>query len=101
MHRPNLDSASGLRPASAFFMIGLVLALAAVWVARKTFWGEPALGAHTQSERDLVPEYTIVDRDQRPMALFVQRLDLVMSPNAMWQAHTPGIMAAAKSVPSP
>ena len=48
-----------------------------------------------RTEADPKPEYTVLDCEGRPLALFVQRLDLVMSPNAMWQSHTPERMARA------
>ncbi len=89
-----LDSASGLRPASAFVVIAGVLTLVGIWVGRASLEGAGPKSPWTQSEANPEPEYTILDRDDRPLALFVQRLDLIMSPNAMWQSHTPERMAA-------
>ena len=93
MKPPRLDSASGLRPASAFVMIALVLACAGIWAARIALRPDGERGPWVRSESDPEPEYEIADREGRPLALFVQRLDLVMSPNAMWQSHTPAHMA--------
>jgi cell division protein FtsI/penicillin-binding protein 2 len=91
--RPSYESASGLRPASAFFVIAFVLGLAAIWVGTAAIGAEAPELRRAQVERDPPPAYAIVDGSRRPMALFVQRLDLVMSPNAMWQAHTPAKIA--------
>ncbi len=97
MNPTQFVSASGLRPASAFVVIAGVLGLVAVFVARTALGAEVDERDTTQVERDPQPAYTVIDREARPMALFVQRLDLVMSPNAMWQAHTPEKIAAAIS----
>ena len=88
-----LPSASGLRPASAFVVVATVLSLAAIRVGYLNATASDFTGFRTQEEVDLAPEYSLIDRAGRPLATFVRRLDLVMSPNAMWQAHTPGIMA--------
>jgi len=92
-----LDSASGLRPASAFVSIALVLALAGAWVGRIALAGDSRARENLQRERDALPEYTISDREGRPLAVFVQRLDLVLCPRALWQAHTPETIATAVS----
>ncbi len=81
------DSASGIRPAGAFALLGMVFVAIALWVGRLAL-RESHAGA-IRTERDPAPEFSIVDRDERPLAEFVQRLDLVFSPNALWQAHTP------------
>lgn len=87
------DSASGLRPVSAFALIGLVITLVAGRVAWISAWGQEIRDPRVRTESDPAPSGSIHDRDGRPMAVFVQRLDLVLSPNAMWQAHTPDAMA--------
>lgn len=81
------DSASGVRPAGAFLLLGGVFVALALWLGRLVFAEER--DARQRVERDPVPEFAIVDRNERPLADFVQRLDLVCSPNALWQAHTP------------
>jgi cell division protein FtsI/penicillin-binding protein 2 len=94
MSRPNLQSASGLRPASAFFSVALVLAA----VCGRS-WILAMEEDHHQPTRDLreeqlpTPDFDLVDRDGQPLALSVQRMDLVLSPRAMWQAHTPELIA--------
>jgi cell division protein FtsI/penicillin-binding protein 2 len=90
---PVPQSASGLRPASAYVVVAAVLTLVALWVGWLAAAGPAFAGFDPQIEEDPRPEYTIVDRSGRPLASFVQRLDLVMSPRAMWQAHTPESMA--------
>lgn len=93
MSDPRLTSASGLRPASAFFALAGFLALSGVWVARVALGDAPERVSWEQVEEDPKPAFSVVDRNERPLALFVQRLDLVLSPNALWQAHTPRQLA--------
>ncbi|MCE9593908.1 MAG: hypothetical protein K8S98_06925 [Planctomycetes bacterium] len=81
------DSASGVRPAGAFLTLGAVFVLLALWLGRLVFADSHDIRQRT--EHDPAPEFAIVDRNERPLADFVQRLDLVCSPNALWQAHTP------------
>ncbi len=83
------ESASGLRPASAYFVVAAVLSVVAGWVAWIALGGEPWSGFRPVREEDPPPEYTICDRAGRPMAAFVQRMDLALSPRSLWQAHTP------------
>lgn len=87
------DSASGLRPVSAFALIGCVIALVVGRVAWLAAWGEETRAPSVRTESDPAPSGSIHDREGRPMAVFVQRLDLVLSPNALWQAHTPDALA--------
>lgn len=90
----DLRSASGLRPAAAFLMVGSVLALVALKAGKIALVDE---GEQPRNlTRDPAPAVTfdLVDRGGVPLALSVERLELEMSPNAMWQAHTPDAMAA-------
>lgn len=91
------DSASGLRPVSAFALIGLVIAVVIGRVAWLATLGEESRAPRVRTESDPAPSGSIHDRDGRPMAVFVQRLDLSCSPNALWQAHTPDALARALS----
>lgn len=91
-----LISASGLRPMSAFVVVGSVVLSVAVWVAR--------LAAHAAEQPDRIrsdegerPAYAIAARDGRTIARFAPRFDLVLSPRSLWQAHTPRHMAEALS----
>lgn len=95
MRRPSFESASGLRPASAYLMIGIVLAV----VCGKS-WILACEEDHSQprgtekSEVLPAPDFNVVDREGRSLAQSVQRMSLRLSPRSMWQAHTPDDMAA-------
>lgn len=91
------DSASGLKPASAFLLITFVLVAVAAKVSALALLHDEGHAPPLREERELAPAYSIHDREGRPLATFVQRLDLVLSPNAMWQAHTPDAMATRVS----
>lgn len=89
MRRPNFESASGLRPASAYLMIGV--ALVVVCGKSWTLSHDPEQRQPRAEREDVLPppDYDLVDREGKPLALSVQRMDLRLSPRAMWQAHTP------------
>jgi cell division protein FtsI/penicillin-binding protein 2 len=70
-----------------------VLSLAAMRVGYLNVTEADFAGFPAHEETDLEPEYALVDRAGRPLATFVRRLDLVLSPNALWQAHTPDVIA--------
>ena len=94
MRGADLKSASGLRPLSAFVVIsGVVLAV----VLRVSFLvlasDVSALELSVAKERGVEPAYAIEDRNGVPLAVFLDRLELEMSPRSMWQAHTPDYMA--------
>lgn len=86
-------SASGLRPAAAFVLVAAVLGV----VGAKA--GKITLASDGEQPRNLtqlpMPPVTfdLVGSDGTPLAVSVDRLELVMSPNAMWQAHTPARIA--------
>ncbi len=88
-----LESASGLRPWGAFLLIAMVLAGAGVRMARAALDGGSAARVRCVEEHDPAPAFDLEDRGGRPLARFVQRYDLALSPNAMWQGHTPRRMA--------
>lgn len=95
MRRPSFESASGLRPATAFILIGcvflVVVARAFVLVEREREAGD---GPSREVTRTLpAPDFDLVDREGRALAMSIQRMDLRCSPRAMWQAHTPRHMA--------
>ena len=94
MRKPDLTSESGLRPLSAIVVIAFVVVMV---MLRVTFL---ALGEHGETrvlavlkESGMEPAYNIEDERGTPLAVFLERLDLVMSPQSMWQAHTPDYMA--------
>ncbi|MBL8859456.1 MAG: hypothetical protein JNL28_13170 [Planctomycetes bacterium] len=86
-------SASGLRPASAFVLIGFVLALVAVRAAILSLYDEGDQPRNLTRLPILPVGFDIVDAAGVPMARSVDYLELVASPNALWQAHTPDWMA--------
>lgn len=93
MSAPRLISASGLRPASAFVLVGAVLALVGLRAA-KIALADDGEQPPNLTQLPMPPvTFDLVDAHQTPLAIAVDRLELVMSPNAMWQAHTPERMA--------
>lgn len=98
MKPANFRSASGLRPASAFLFVAVVLAMVvakAVGYGVLEHFSQPS---HASVHEPPRPDFDIVDRGGRVMARSVERMDLVMSPRAMWQAHTPERIAERLSV---
>ena len=89
-----LDSASGLKPTTAFVLVAAVLGLIGLKAAKISFLDEGEQPRNLMQQA--VPDVTfdILDANGTPLALSVERLELVMSPNAAWQAHTPDRMAA-------
>lgn len=86
-------SASGLRPASAFVVVGMVLALVA---ARSAVIALHDPGEQPDNERTIDAgevAFDLCDANGVTLATSTEYLELVMSPNAMWQAHTPDVMA--------
>jgi transpeptidase family protein len=91
-----LLSASGLRPMSAFVVVGAVVFTVAVWVTRLA--ADDALQPErVRAESAVPPAYSIVGAGGEPIARFVPRFDLELSPRSLWQAHTPLRMAEALS----
>ncbi len=89
-----LESASGLRPWGAFLFIAIVLSGAGVRMTRTALGGSGGAQPRCVEECDPPPAFDLEDREGRPLARFVQRYDLVLSPNSMWQGHTPRRIAA-------
>ncbi len=94
MRTPDLTSESGLRPLSAIVVIAFVVFVVMLRVTYLAL-GE-SVGTRKLAvlrETGMKPAYSIEDRRGTPLAVFLERLDLVMSPQSMWQAHTPDYMA--------
>ncbi len=91
MKGPSFESASGLRPATAYLMIGavMVLVIARAWVLVGEERGQERKPSREVTRVLNVPDFDIVDSEGRELAMSVQRMDLALSPRAMWQAHTP------------
>ena len=92
MKSDSMLSHAGIRPMSAFVVIGTVVLVVAGWVA---WLIEDRAGRQPVRARErvgTVPSYAIRDARDRTLARFVPRFDLELSPRAMWQAHTPTYM---------
>jgi hypothetical protein len=83
------QSASGLRPASAFVLVGIVLCLVGAKAVRIALCDPGAEPQNLIAAQGPQVEFDLCDSLGHPMAFSVAYLELVMSPNAMWQAHTP------------
>jgi len=86
-------SASGLRPASAFVVIGFVITAVAFQVLRVSFAREADQPTRLRSEERSEPSYSIADANGQALARFVPSVCLKMSPRSAWQVHTPELMA--------
>src|SRR5262249_21254737 len=89
-----LLSASGLRPMSAFVVVGSVVVAVAVWVRRLACL-DSSQPERVRSELGEPPAYSIAARGGETLARFVPRFDLELSPRSLWQAHTPRRLAEA------
>lgn len=94
IERPELRSASGLRPMSAYVVIAAVLALVAANVLGLAIGRRVDRPDLSVRERGAPPAFSIRDAEGRELATSAPRFDLVMSPRSMWQAHTPLYMAS-------
>lgn len=83
------QSASGLRPASAFVLIGVVLCLVGAKAGKIALHDDGDEPANLTEACGPKIHFDLCDARGRPLAVSVEYLELVMSPNAMWQAHTP------------
>ena len=86
---------AGLRPASAFVLVGIVLLVVAARAAQLAWRApgqQPEAAVHAGAPW---PEFEIVDRSGRPLAVSVECFDVTVSPRALWRSHTPLRMASA------
>ncbi|MFT5283920.1 MAG: cell division protein FtsI/penicillin-binding protein 2 [Planctomycetota bacterium] len=94
MRTPDLSSASGLRPVSAMVVIAFVVFTVIIRVSYLALTQNLGIRELTVlNDQGMVPAYGIEDRRGTTLAVFLERLDVVMSPQSMWQAHTPDHMA--------
>jgi hypothetical protein len=91
-----LLSASGLRPMSAFVVVGSVVIAVAGWVVRLAN-DDARQPARIRTDACDPPAYSIAARGGEPIARFVPRFDLELSPRSLWQAHTPRRIAESLS----
>ena len=90
MSMQQLDSASGLRPIGIYAVMAVVLmaVVGRAWViSMEQEHHQPRGGWHEEVQP--APDFDLVDRDGVLLALSNNRMDLRLSPRAMWQAHTP------------
>lgn len=92
MRASDFRSESGLRPASAFLMIAVVLLAVSANAVRIAMLEVPSPSARVVQSPE--PDFDIVDSTGKPLAFSVRQLDLVLSPRSAWRAHTPDFMAA-------
>jgi cell division protein FtsI/penicillin-binding protein 2 len=92
-----LSSASGLRPSSAFLVIGIVLLGVALKVACAPLLEKGNRPSFAREDQDPLPAYDLEDAQGRTLARFLERYDLECSPRSLWQAHTPVLLAQALS----
>ncbi len=85
----------GLRPGLVFLSIGGILALVAARTGMIALASEGEQPANLRRLPVLPAAFELCDAGGVPMAGSAEYIELVMSPNAMWQAHTPGPMARA------
>lgn len=85
----------GLRPGLVFLSIGGILALVAARTGMIALAAEGEQPANLRRLPVIPATFEVCSADGVPMAGSAEYLELVMSPNAMWQAHTPDAMARA------
>lgn len=86
---------SGLRPASAFVLIGIVLLAVSGKATHLAFF---AGGDQPEGTTEVVApwaEFEITDREGRPLAVSIECFDLTASPQSLWRSHTPQRIATA------
>ena len=89
-----MSAGLALRPQHAFGLIGCVFAAAAAVLGKLAFAGADS-SSREICETAPPPRFEIADRTGKLLARSLERLDLILSPNAMWQAHTPEVIAEA------
>jgi len=83
----------GLRPGAVFLGIGVILALVAARSSVVALASEGEQPANLRRLPKIPAAFELCDAGGVPLAGSAAYLELVVSPNAMWQAHTPGAMA--------
>lgn len=97
LKKGTFDSASGLKPMSAYVVVGAVLAMSSGRLFQLSQAEVHASAfVKTNVEHRAPEDYRIVDREGRVLAASVPSYDLLLSPQVMWQNHTP--LRIAKSI---
>jgi cell division protein FtsI/penicillin-binding protein 2 len=87
------SSTAGLRPAGFFLGISAVLIAVIVRSAQLAFVEAGEQPNAMDTNEAPWPEFEIVDRTGRSLALSVECFDVTVSPRALWRAHTPERLA--------
>jgi cell division protein FtsI/penicillin-binding protein 2 len=96
LKKGTFDSASGLKPMSAYVVVGVVLLIAGARLF--SLAGKDVLAADFRANRtdtEAPAPYRIEDREGRLLAASVPSYDLLLSPQVMWQNHTPARISKA------
>jgi cell division protein FtsI/penicillin-binding protein 2 len=75
-------------------LVALVLLAVGARAAHLAFLADGEQPDRLYRETSPWPEYEVLDRAGRPLAVSVECFDLTVSPRAMWRSHTPERMAA-------
>jgi hypothetical protein len=86
---PRFESASGLRLSAAFLLVIAVLGVVALKASKVTLYDEGEQPRNLKEQRSPEIAFDLVDQGGVPLALSIERMELVAYPNALWQAHTP------------
>ena len=89
MSATRFESASGLRLAAAFLLIIAVLGVVALKAFKLAFVDAGEQPRNLKEQRSPEIGFDLVDKNGVPLALSIERMELVAYPNALWQAHTP------------
>ncbi|MBK7643632.1 MAG: hypothetical protein IPJ19_11405 [Planctomycetes bacterium] len=89
MNSSRFESASGLRLSAAFLLVIGVLCVVALKAAKVTLADDGKQPRNLKEQRSPELAFDLVDRGGVPLALSIERMELVAYPNAIWQAHTP------------
>lgn len=87
--KSSFESASGLRLSAAFLLILSVLAIVALKALVISAEDEGVQPRSLTEQRSSEVTFDLVDRNGVPLALSMERQELVAYPCALWQAHTP------------
>lgn len=95
LKKGTFDSASGLKPLSAYVVVGAVLVMAAARLYQLSTVEVEAAEFVREIHEERAPEnYRIVDRTGRVLAASMPSYDLLLSPQVVWQNHTPERISA-------
>ena len=91
----SVSTASGLRPASAFVLIGVVLLAVCGRAVHLTLVAPGSQPDPSTSVTAPWARFELTDRGGGPLAVSIECFDLTVSPRALWRSHTPDRIANA------